>query len=74
MQFIDFMGNETLKMRLDGQFSSRGLSHAYILSGPTGAGKHTLARILTAAYLCEARGPVFAVPIAARWGKASTLM
>ncbi len=42
--------------RIRDQLNARGgtLAHAYILSGPRGSGKHTLARILTAAMMCTA--------------------
>ena len=50
------MGNEGLKARLRAQTAARGLSHAYLISGPEGSGKHTLARVLAAAFLCGAGG------------------
>ena len=45
-------GNDTLKRQLSQQVKGRGLSHAYILSGPPGSGKHILAGILAQAFLC----------------------
>ena len=49
MELSPLAGNRALKTQL-----SRGLSHAYILSGPAGSGKHTLARLLCGAMLCTA--------------------
>lgn len=49
-------GNETLKEQLSQQEQGRGLSHTYILSGPAGSGRHTLARLLAAGMLCLSSG------------------
>lgn len=49
-------GNQRIKEQLSQQERGRGLSHAYILSGPAGSGRHTLARHLTAAMLCTGQG------------------
>ncbi|MBM6871326.1 DNA polymerase III subunit delta' [Pseudoflavonifractor phocaeensis] len=49
-------GNAPLKRQLDLQTARRGLSHAYILSGPAGVGKHTLAGLLAAALVCSGGG------------------
>ena len=49
-------GNEKIKGQLSLQERRRGLSHAYIISGPAGSGRHTLARLLAAAMLCTAQG------------------
>ena len=46
------LGNERLKSGLASAFASDRLSHCYLLAGPAGSGKHTLARILTAAMEC----------------------
>lgn len=54
MEFGSFLGNERLKRRLSAAVSKGALSHAYLLSGPAGSGKHTLAAILSAAMECEA--------------------
>lgn len=52
MRLNALAGNSRLKEQLSRQWEGRGLSHAYILSGPTGSGRHTLAKIVTAAFLC----------------------
>ena len=54
MELSALAGNRRLKEQLDGQEEGRGLSHAYILSGPAGSGRHTLARLLARAMLCTA--------------------
>ena len=46
------LGNERLKSGLASAFASDRLSHCYLLAGPAGSGKHTLARILAAAMEC----------------------
>lgn len=45
-------GNAPLKRQLTLNAARRGLSHAYILSGPEGSGRHTLSRLLAAALVC----------------------
>lgn len=49
-------GNGPLKGQLEQEVRRRGLGHAYILAGPPGVGKHTLARLLSAALVCSNRG------------------
>ncbi|MPM01697.1 hypothetical protein SDC9_47937 [bioreactor metagenome] len=49
-------GNEELKGRLTRQLKERGLSHAYILSGPEGEEKRALAEFLCKAYVCTGEG------------------
>ena len=53
MQFGDFLGNERLKERLSAAFQKGAVSHCFLISGPAGSGKRTLARILCAALECE---------------------
>ena len=48
------LGNARLKSGLAAAFASDRLSHCYLLAGPEGSGKHTLARILAAAMECTA--------------------
>ena len=49
-------GNQRIKEQLSQQERGRGLSHAYIISGPAGSGRHVLARRLAAAMLCTGAG------------------
>lgn len=56
MNLSALRGNERLKDQLSRQERGRGLSHAYIVSGPAGSGRHTLARQLAAAMLCTGPG------------------
>lgn len=56
MDLSPLSGNEKLKDQLSRQERGRGLSHAYIISGPPGSGRGTLARQLTAAMLCTGGG------------------
>ena len=51
-------GNSPLKRQLELETARRGLSHAYILSGPAGSGKRTLAGLLAAALVCAGGGDV----------------
>lgn len=52
MDFGTFLGNEALKARLSAALSKGQLSHCYLLSGPSGSGKRTLAKLLAAAMQC----------------------
>ena len=52
MGFDTFLGNERLKDNLTGSLRRGHISHFYLISGPTGSGKHTLAKLLAAAILC----------------------
>ncbi len=49
----DVVANEQLRSRLGNELLAGKLSHAYILSGERGFGKHTLALHLAAALVCE---------------------
>lgn len=65
MELAQLVGNEALKRRLRLETGRRGLSHAYILSGPAGSGKRTLAGALAAALVCtapEERRPCMTCP------------
>ncbi|MFA6947628.1 MAG: hypothetical protein WCQ72_01465 [Eubacteriales bacterium] len=47
--FEDIYGNEQVKNSLSGDIAANALTHAYIIEGPAGSGRHTLLRgILTA--------------------------
>lgn len=56
MDFTGFLGNDAVKTRLSGAFASGRVAHSYLICGPAGSGKHTLARLLGAAMQCEGRG------------------
>ena len=53
MGFESFLGNERLKENLEAAVKNDRISHFYLISGPEGAGKKTLARLLAAASLCR---------------------
>ena len=53
MGFETFLGNERLKQTLSASLSRGHISHFYLISGPRGSGKRTLARLLAAAVLCR---------------------
>ena len=54
MGFDALLGNDQLKENLRSARLKGRMSHFYLLSGPRGSGKHTLADLITAAMLCEA--------------------
>lgn len=56
MGFEMLLGNERLKDNLTGSLRRGHISHFYLICGPEGSGKHTLARLLAAAILCRDRG------------------
>ena len=53
MGFEGLLGNERLRQNLHSSIRRGHISHFYLISGPEGAGKHTLARLLAAAILCQ---------------------
>ena len=53
MFFETLLGNEQLKKNLARSVSAGHISHFYLISGPEGSGKHTLAKLLGAAVLCS---------------------
>ena len=55
MGFEQLLGNERLKENLRASLGRGHISHFYLISGPRGSGKHTLARLLAAAILCQER-------------------
>ena len=54
MELSALAGNRRLKAQLSQQEGGRGLSHAYIISGPVGSGRHTLGGLLAQAMVCTA--------------------
>ena len=53
MGFESLLGNDRLKENLRMSVGRGRISHFYLISGPAGSGKHTLARLLSAAILCQ---------------------
>ena len=56
MDLSELAGNPRVKELLAHRTQGRGLSHAYILAGPPGSGRHTLAGLLSRALVCTAEG------------------
>lgn len=52
MNFTGFYGNEPIKKALNAH-----LFHAYLIEGPSGSGKHTLADLITNALVCDGDNP-----------------
>ena len=52
MGFEALLGNERLKENLTSSLRRGHISHFYLICGPAGSGKHTLAKLLAAAILC----------------------
>lgn len=53
MGFSGLLGNQQLKDNLQASMDKGAISHFYLISGPEGSGKKTLARLLAAAILCR---------------------
>ena len=53
MDFGGFLGNDALKERLQSSFRQGKMSHCYLLCGPEGSGRRTLARQMAAALECR---------------------
>ena len=53
MGFETLLGNNRLKENLISSLSRSRVSHFYLISGPEGSGKRTLARLLSAALVCR---------------------
>lgn len=52
MGFETLLGNEGLKEELRQSLRRGRAAHFYLISGPTGSGRHTLARLLAAGLMC----------------------
>ena len=53
MAFEALLGNDRLKKNLTESLARGHISHFYLISGPRGSGKHTLANLLAEAILCQ---------------------
>ncbi len=53
MALDTLLGNDRLKENLAKSLAKGHISHFYLISGPQGSGKHTLAKLLAAAILCK---------------------
>ena len=51
--FTDVVANTRLRARIGADLQAGTLSHAYILEGAAGTGKHTVALRIAAAIACE---------------------
>ncbi len=52
MRFDALLGNDEIKRRLIAALDADKTSHAYLIAGPAGSGKRTLARLLAAGFEC----------------------
>ena len=53
MGFEMLLGNERLRENISRSIHRGHISHFYLISGPEGSGKHTLAQLMAAAILCQ---------------------
>ena len=58
MDLSTLAGNNQIKQQLAQQREGRGLSHAYIISGPEGSGRHTLSNRMASAFVCQYEGEI----------------
>ena len=56
MGFSSLLGNDRLKQNIANSVKSGKAAHFYLISGPKGSGKHTLANLLAAALQCQSHG------------------
>lgn len=52
MAFESLLGNERIRQNLSAAVAKNRFSHFYLISGPRGSGKHTLARLLACVLMC----------------------
>lgn len=57
MGFEALLGNHRLKENLTASLRQGKAAHFYLISGPAGSGKRTLAQLLSAAAMCQRSGP-----------------
>ena len=55
MGFEALLGNDRLKQNLTESLAKNHISHFYLISGPRGSGKKTLAKLLAQAVLCQGK-------------------
>lgn len=53
MGFESLLGNRQLKQNLSQSFRAGRTAHFYLITGPEGSGKRTLAKLLSAALMCD---------------------
>ena len=53
MAFESLLGNTRIKQNLSASAAKNRFAHFYLISGPKGSGKHTLADLLASALMCE---------------------
>ena len=51
MKLAALLGNDTLKQRLSALQAKGKLTHSFLLTGPEGSGRHTLARKIGRAHV-----------------------
>lgn len=56
MAFESLLGNMRVKQNLSAAAAKDRFAHFYLISGPKGSGKHTLAKLLACALMCEESG------------------
>ena len=54
--FDRIIGQDQIKKALTGAISRNEVGHAYLFTGPEGAGKRTMAEVFARAILCSAEG------------------
>lgn len=54
--FKTLIGNDEIKKTLGSSIRSKEFSHAYIIEGDKGTGKHTIARLASSAIMCQGVG------------------